>query len=199
MHLREVLRLMAELFRGVRAPASLKPRHHWRSHQHRHVLFRGVRAPASLKRDDQQAIRDDQFLFRGVRAPASLKRDHRAGHGRPDGNPLFRGVRAPASLKLGAGAEGRRGTRPRRALPGRTRPGLIEASGRPPPGGRAPTALPGRTRPGLIEAGPRCRCSPRRWFLFRGVRAPASLKLGHGADAVRDAGSSSGAYAPRPH
>ena len=63
-------------------------------------------------------------LFRGVRAPASLKR----------GVPvlveqqvdLFRGVRAPASLKRGAAVSPRNLNVP--ALPGRTRPGLIEAS-----------------------------------------------------------------------
>ena len=39
------------------------------------------------------------------------------------------------------------------------------------------STLPGRTRPGLIEAGTGGRSSPRPAPLFRGVLAPASLKL----------------------
>ena len=64
-------------------------------------------------------------LFRGVRAPASLKPvpavAEKAQH-----EGLFRGVRAPASLKHVVGGHDHPVLR---ALPGRTRPGLIEAGG----------------------------------------------------------------------
>ena len=114
-------------------------------------------------------------LFRGVRAPASLKLGVDVFMG-DDGPGLFRGVRAPASLKR---ALPEHDDRPGDgALPGRTRPGLIEASGGSHRfGSRRSASLPGRTRPGLIEAS----------------RFP--FDLAHSA--VRPC--SSGAYAPRPH
>ena len=96
-----------------------------------------------------------------------------------------------------------RGELSRSALPGRTRPGLIEASsGLACPRRQLTAALPGRTRPGLIEA-----CIALTMgasfgsVLFRGVRAPASLKHVvlsdmHDFHVLR---TSSGAYAPRPH
>ena len=136
-------------------------------------LFRGVRAPASLKRAEARRPRErDAALFRGVRAPASLKPGDLELN-RPQPLGLFRGVRAPASLK-----------RPCHfafscALSG---------------------PLPGRTRPGLIEAGPTDARLSALHLLFRGVRAPASLKLNLQKRAfVADALTSSGAYAPRPH
>ena len=129
-------------------------------------------------------------LFRGVRAPASLKQRSRHGAVRPglieatpESRPsgLFRGVRAPASLKLvrafplSVSEKHDYLKREAIALPGRTRPGLIEAV----PGfgqGYVPgRPLPGRTRPGLIEAS-RCPAINLWAILFRGVRAPASLK-----------------------
>ena len=62
-------------------------------------------------------------LFRGIPAPASLKPVEdgggQAGHGK-----LFRGIPVPASLKPPARLRERRD---HLALPGRTRPGLIEA------------------------------------------------------------------------
>ena len=63
---------------------------------------------------------------------------------------IFRGVRAPASLKplLLTYYE----SLAYHALPGRTRPGLIEAELGDPDVERRDYALPGRTRPGLIEA-----------------------------------------------
>ena len=75
---------------------------------------------------------------------------------------LFRGVRAPASLKQVA-HRGARCAAPWRTLPGRTRPGLIEACRSWPGRCRARRSLPGRTRPGLIEAGsaPRPPAVPR--------------------------------------
>ena len=113
-------------------------------------LFRGVRAPASLKRRGLAGRAADPPTLPGrtrpglIEAPTGPSR-----HPRPCSR-LFRGVRAPASLK--PRLRGIRGRIPPGTLPGRTRPGLIEAGtdGRPPSG---PTSsLPGRTRPGLIEA-----------------------------------------------
>ena len=72
---------------------------------------------------------------------------------RLDGLDLFRGVRAPASLKHL-----------------RTRPGLRSCLPHP-----AADASSGATRPGLIEAWA-TTIAARRIRLFRGVRAPASLK-----------------------
>ena len=66
-------------------------------------------------------------LFRGVRAPASLKRELTGERTAPDAPDLFRGVRAPASLKRSSRLPGRGR---RTSLPGRTRPGLIEAKRR---------------------------------------------------------------------
>ena len=58
----------------------------------------------------------------------------------------------------------------------------------------------GRTRPGLIEAGPLPVPNQSADELFRGVRAPASLKQ-ELTDRLplRRGLHSSGAYAPRPH
>ena len=63
-----------DLFRGVRAPASLKPFRHADLFAADCGLFRGVRAPASLKHVVRGHHDPVLRLFRGVRAPASLKR-----------------------------------------------------------------------------------------------------------------------------
>ena len=181
------------LFRGVRAPASFGMLR-LGGGPHRVDLFRGVRAPASLKLSSiRPRLRPSvHHLFRGVRAPASLKRV--AIHPM-HAKPAFRGVRAPVKAR-----SAHAGSRP---LPGRTRPGLIEATeqaGVPAVSHFQCRPLPGRTRPGLIEAiSPTAWVRPTRLGLFRGVRAPASLKLRRVMDGVFDLASSSGAYAPRPH
>ena len=87
-----------------------------------------------------------------------------------------------------------------RTLPGRTRPGLIEAAIR--ITGRAVRvpALPGRTRPGLIEALPRARTRPMMRMTLPGRTRPGLIEArDEGKDHYCYASVSSGAYAPRPH
>ena len=85
--------------------------------------FRGEFAPASLKRSEVQEFTALITRFRGEFAPASLKL-------------------VPADHR---GDEADR-------IPGRIRPGLIEAGHETPASGPCPMMIPGRIRPGLIEA-----------------------------------------------
>ena len=139
------------LFRGILAPASLKPVLMQDGPRQRDHLFRGILAPASLKLLRHLQVGTSFDLFRGILAPASLKPPPR-----------------PATIRCGA-----------RPLPGHPRPGLIEAcvpTAR--VRRRSLPPLPGHPRPGLIEAfgaTGSTRVPPRR-RLFRGILAPASLK-----------------------
>ena len=94
-------------------------------------------------------------------APASLKPGVviEAGAARTWPLSVFRGGPAPASF------------------PGRTRPGLIEASTGMQIEGEL-ILFPGRTRPGLIEAGQDGGQWEHWEHDFRGGPAPASLKQG---------------------
>ena len=62
------------------------------------ALFRGIIAPASLKPAGDGRGGDHVGLFRGIIAPASLKLPLRVGSSTPH-DQLFRGIIAPASLK----------------------------------------------------------------------------------------------------
>ena len=92
---------VAELFRGIVAPASLKRSGSVRrrrlsltalpGHRRPGLIEAGVVLPSAMSASTAE-------LFRGIVAPASLKRDDP----RPMGHPaaaLFRGIVAPASLK----------------------------------------------------------------------------------------------------
>ena len=175
---------LSVLFRGVRAPASLKL-------VGGRSLIRGVRtsasrslpgrtrpglieAPSLMSTPSRPGIEAAvRHLFRGVRAPASLK-----PHGAliqtaaMPAEGLFRGVRAPASLKRSS----------EKSLPGRTRPGLIEAGVRvehPADSGSSGAYAP---RPHLPHDADRDALPGRTRTLKDRIHA-----------------GSSGAYAPRPH
>ena len=155
----------------------------------------GLRARASLKLGiggDKRAV---LVPLPGVRARASLKHPPQGAHLERAALALL-GVRARASLKPRAGrAEDRRP----RAVPGRSRPGLIEAPSRvadlrrssrtpgrsrpgliearsPPRSDAPPSCVPGRLRPGHIEAASAAGWDSRRSRPLPGVRARASLK-----------------------
>ena len=168
--------VLFRLFRGVRAPASLKqPGRVVVARAHGAQLFRGVRAPASLKRASwPESCPTPRRPLPGRTRPGLIEAPSPGQPPSTAPSPLFRGVRAPASLKL-VPLSVRRAQIPV-ALPGRTRPGLIEARTRSREwSGRPRHSLPGRTRPGLIEASTATRHRPK------------------------SSRASSGAYAPRPH
>ena len=177
-------RCLPTAFRGVRAPASLKPLDGVGApacYKAKLDAFRGVRAPASLKQKrgrtrGRKSLRSRPGLTSGVPGHAW---GHFPGRSRPG---LIEACIAPST-----------GLTPVRArFPGRSRPGLIEASHGPTPGlpGRSRPGLieasigpararhfPGRSRPGLIEALlAKATCLAAPGASFRGVRAPASLK-----------------------
>ena len=188
-HLRLIAGLVTAIvasfnFRGEAAPASLKPWPHtaWFGSDRK---ISGRSCPGLIEAPVYRH-------FRGEAAPASLKQLPRPGRVRPLsrrarswGARYFRGEAAPASLKrrqarfpgrscpsaslkppdgLAQGAETAQGVR---VFPGRSCPGLIEASSNT----ERTRRFPGRSCPGLIGEWP----TPT-WPDFRGEAAPASLK-----------------------
>ena len=165
---------MGGLFRGVRAPASLK-RVKGCSWMFINIpIFRGVRAPASLKLLVGSTLADATRSLPGRTRPGLIeaKEVHEADGG--NAPLLFRGVRAPASLKLDHRLEPHARGLP--ALPGRTRPGLIEASRRGWSCKFGPGLFRGVRAPASLKPGDSPFLVAAPGILFRGVRAPASLK-----------------------
>ena len=85
-------------------------------------------------------------------------------------------------------------------IPGRIRPGLIEAGLSPCSScGITARGIPGRIRPGLIEAVSCDYFDAVRSYRFRGEFAPASLKPCPAITSMRCGATDSGANSPRPH
>ena len=112
------------------------------------------------------------LVFRGITAPASLKPlERRKAYMGLD--HVFRGITAPASLKhllLQHQLVEQAG------IPGHHCPGLIEANAAASMAEHN-SCIPGHHCPGLIEARCRSRSRYSATAVFRGITAPASLKL----------------------